>query len=146
MNINLQFPVKIFFIILFCFLFSFPTTEAQTFQNFIHPKTPRKVELNGSELWIASIWGGLMKYDIETSETTFYNRVNSDLPNNTVFNVAVDSLGYKWVLTRNHISKMKDDDWTIYDTLDYAPVAGFREIEITSNNDIYVLVNSQMSF
>ena len=147
MHINLKSPLQIFFIALPLCLIFYSKAQAQTFQNYIHPTSPLKVELSGSELWIAGGNGGLIKHDIQTHENTFYNRVNSVLPNNYVLNVVVDSLDNKWIFVNDHIVKMKDDVWIVYDSSNYdLPLGWYQDIEVASNNDMYIMSQQPAAF
>lgn len=59
---------------------------------------------------------GVVKFDKTTNEKTYYNTYNSDLPNNNIFAIGIDSSGNKWIATRSGMVKFDNTNWTICNT------------------------------
>jgi ligand-binding sensor domain-containing protein len=59
--------------------------------------------------------GGLAKFD--GMSWTIYNRSNSGLPSNTVYAIAIDEQGNKWIGTEwGGLAKFDGINWTVYNT------------------------------
>src|SRR5262245_52812306 len=71
---------------------------------------------DGNILWVATS-GGLVKYDKLSSQTTFYNQGNSDIPRNQVGSLAVESNGTLWFISEAGLSNYDGSQWRIYDTI-----------------------------
>lgn len=54
---------------------------------------------NDQFLWIGT-WGGLVKLNKNTEQTTFYNRANSGIPDNHILSLAIDSSNNVWLGTK----------------------------------------------
>ena len=72
------------------------------------------VETNGDIVWVGTA-GGLVKIDLSTDETTFYNRSNSGLPDNSIECMAIDSSKNIWIVLYDAgLAKFDGINWTIY--------------------------------
>jgi ligand-binding sensor domain-containing protein len=61
--------------------------------------------------------GGLVKFD--NTNWTIYNRSNSGFPNNSIYEIAIDKVGNKWVSIRfGGVAKFDDTNWTFYNSAD----------------------------
>jgi ligand-binding sensor domain-containing protein len=62
--------------------------------------------------------GGLAKFD--GVNWTVYNTLNSGLPNNWVYAIAIDGQGNKWIGTLGGgLAKFDGVNWTVYNTENY---------------------------
>ncbi len=59
--------------------------------------------------------GGLAKFDDTT--WTVYNENNSGLPANSIYCIAIDSTGNKWIGTWEGLVKYDDTTWTVYNEI-----------------------------
>jgi hypothetical protein len=69
-------------------------TNAQENQwvNYTNGDNVRALAIDGNDVW-ACTNGGLVKIDIQTGNKTFYNPVNSGLPNIKTANISIDNDG-----------------------------------------------------
>ncbi len=100
-------------IVAFSYLFSQPYPG---WKNYTYNKNITGIEIQGNDLWI-STQGGLVKYNKETGEKTFFNRANAGLPDNNLMGICYETNGNIWLATTyNGIAKFKDGQCTIYNT------------------------------
>ncbi len=92
---------------------------------------------NNGTIW-AGTWGyGLSNYD-GTNWIT-YDTLNSALPNNTVYSIAVDVIGNNWIGTEEGLAAFDGTNWTIYDTSNSnLPNNVVRSIAIDSSQTIWI--------
>ncbi len=71
---------------------------------------------DGNIIWVGA-WGGLIAFDRTTGIQTCCNHANSGLPDNSVYSLAVDPSGTKWVGTSQRgLAKFDGTTWTVYNT------------------------------
>jgi ligand-binding sensor domain-containing protein len=91
--------------------------SAQPHVNWINYSFSQRVtdiDINGDYLWI-STQGGLIKYNKHTNDKTFYNRANSNLPDNNLLGVFCAENGDVWVSSKYYgIGKLNSLNCTIY--------------------------------
>jgi len=51
----------------------------------------------------------------QTVNWQVYNADNSELPDNQVFSIAIDSLGYKWIGTKSGLVMFDNENWKVFD-------------------------------
>ena len=89
---------KRFFSLLFSFAF-LSYIQAQSFSAWINYSFSQRVsgiDFNGNDIWI-STQGGLVKYNKKTAEKTYYNRANSNLPDNNLIGLFVNTNDEVWI-------------------------------------------------
>lgn len=70
-----------------------------------------------SNLWIATVFGGLAKFNSSQNQWTVYNVLNSGLPENNLEDVIVDRNNTKWIGTYSSgLVRYNDTIWNIYNT------------------------------
>jgi ligand-binding sensor domain-containing protein len=109
--------------------------------NYLYSSTITSIATEGSNIWIGTYKGGLLRLDPSTGEKVFFNRSNSDIPNNSIALVAVDKKGYKWIGTYDGGGLVKYDDttWTIYNNRNSGiPDNMIRSMAIDSCNNIWI--------
>ncbi len=107
-------------------------------RNYLNSESVQAIAEEGSFVWIGS-QAGLTRLNKFTYEKEYYNKGNSILPSNIIFDVKVDQQGYKWVATFKGLIKFKDDYWILYDTTNSGiPKNDIRTIEIDSLGNIWV--------
>jgi ligand-binding sensor domain-containing protein len=107
------------FRIFILFLFTFHliiTTNAQDPQwiNYTYGEVVFTLAEDEDSIWTGS-YGGIVKYDKITGNHTFWNRLNSGLPNNDVRWITIDGSGAKWI-GMNHagIAKFDTTGWIVF--------------------------------
>ena len=107
-------------------------------RNYLNSESVQAIAEEGDFLWIGS-QAGMTRLNKLTYEKEFYNKGNTILPTNIIFDVKVDKLGYKWVATFRGLVKFKDDNWILYDTTNSGiPKNDIRTIEIDSLDNIWI--------
>jgi ligand-binding sensor domain-containing protein len=73
----------------------------------------------------------------ENPEWIIYNTENSKLPSNFIWSLAIDSLGYKWIVTDDGLARFDGDtSWTIYTKKNSnLPSSSGKTIAIDSKNN-----------
>jgi ligand-binding sensor domain-containing protein len=65
-------------------------------------------------IWVGTS-GGLVKIDKNSGSPTFYNKVNSGLPDNYITSIAIDGSSNKWIGTyEGGFAKFDGTNWTTY--------------------------------
>jgi hypothetical protein len=64
--------------------------------------------------WLGAWGGGLAKFD--GTNWTIYNKLNSGLPSDSIFCIAIDDEGNKWMGTQFGLVKFDGTDWTVFNT------------------------------
>lgn len=93
------------------------SSYAQSHVNWINYSFSQRVtdiDINGDFLWI-STQGGLVKYNKNTGAKSFYNRANSNLPDNNLLGVFCAENGDVWVSSKYYgIGKLNGSSCTIF--------------------------------
>jgi len=72
------------------------------------------IDFSGSIIWITT-QGGLVKFNKNTKEKTYYNRANSNLPDNNLLSLFCDSNGDVWLGSKYYgIGKFNEAQCTVY--------------------------------
>ncbi len=84
--------------------------------NYTNGSTIYALAAEGSYIW-AGTTGGLVKIDTLTGGTIFYNKINSGLPGNSVYSIAIDEQGTKWFgISGGGVAKFDNTNWTVYNS------------------------------
>ncbi|PKN72724.1 MAG: hypothetical protein CVU50_06195 [Candidatus Cloacimonetes bacterium HGW-Cloacimonetes-3] len=75
--------------------------------------------IDGENIWIGTE-GGLVKMNRFTNEKTFFNALNSGLPDNHISCIVIDALGVKWIGTGFGVAKFDGQSWTAFNTTNSA--------------------------
>ncbi|MCX7761424.1 MAG: hypothetical protein N2252_01155, partial [Candidatus Kryptonium sp.] len=74
------------------------------------------IAFESNYVWVGTS-GGLVRLDRTTGAMTFYNKLNSGLPDNRVYSIAIDGQGNKWIGTDGGGLAMFDGSrWIVYNT------------------------------
>ena len=93
------------------------------------------IEDNGDDLWIATN-GGLVKFNKNTENRTFYNRANIGLPSNHIMSLVIDSLDRVWMGTRHlGLGVLEENTCTVYNTQNAAIPFDQWNTSIAIDND-----------
>lgn len=93
----------------------------------------KKAIIDGQKIWIAS-QGGLICIDQFTSDTSFYNHANSDIPFTDISDLCIDQQGRLWLASEWTGIACKDgDNWTAYNT-NNTPLPNNRVFSITCDS------------
>ncbi len=115
MKITIPFFKNFLFSMLF--VFSSPGfAQNPSWINFTNGDAIYDVATSGNILWIATS-GGLVKYDKVSTQTTFYNKGNSEIPGNAVSAMDVDPNGNLWFIAESGLGSFDGITWTLYDTV-----------------------------
>jgi ligand-binding sensor domain-containing protein len=119
-NFLLRFILGLLFYNLFC-INSFAQNGNENWENIICSNEIVCIKQNNDFLWIAT-YASLLKVDLNSGEISEYNKANSKLPYNMVYDIEISSNGIVWVACGTHsfpgycaLVKIENDDWTIYD-------------------------------
>ena len=97
--------------------FYFPLLIAQphaSWLNYSYSQRVTDIDVKGNDVWI-STQGGLVKYNKKSSEKTYYNRANSNLPDNNLLGLFCCSNGDVWLSSKHYgIGKLSTNQCTIY--------------------------------
>jgi ligand-binding sensor domain-containing protein len=92
---------------------------------FAHAQTPEWVNYTNGEnilaiaeegqyLWVGT-QGGLVKIDKQNGSVQYFDKTNSDLPDNYVTAIAIDIAGNKWIgIRQGGLAKFDNTDWVIH--------------------------------
>lgn len=78
--------------------------------NYTNTQGITDIEESESYLWMASS-GGLTKIDLETNEIEHFNRGNSEIPSNRVYDILLHPDGTLWISTSKGICTYKDNEF-----------------------------------
>ena len=70
------------------------------------------VDTDGDTIWVTTNGSGVNKFD--GTNWTWWKKSTSDLPNDMVKDVAIDSAGIKWFATMGGVAKFDGTNWTTY--------------------------------
>lgn len=94
----------------------FGSSQKILWKNYTSGKHLRAFAEYKNILWIGT-HGGLVKYDRSTENTIFFNRANSDLPDNQINALAVDSAGILWIGAEvKGLISYDGTIWKVFDT------------------------------
>ncbi|TAL66936.1 MAG: T9SS type A sorting domain-containing protein [Bacteroidetes bacterium] len=131
--------MKIKFFILF-FLPSILFAQAQewvniTCGNYIHGICKYK-----NIIWVGTMGGGLIKIDTITSETIFYNKANSILPDNFISSLVMDPSGILYIGTHSKgLIIIKDNNWKFYNsTNSILPNYSINDMAIDKKDTLWI--------
>jgi|GEM_PF-3394372 len=122
-----------------CFL---ADLQAQT-PSFIHYTSGQKINdmaLDGQYVWAATN-GGMVRYDKQSGQSTFYNRANSALPINEIFSVAIGADGTRWLGTRIGLVRWQGDICTVLNPLDasgYPAQLWMNRVRVDANGLVWI--------
>lgn len=102
--------LSIMFIILFSSIVYTQNTEWEHYTM----ETITSLIDDGSFIWATSIRGGVIKIDKNSRQITYFNKENSELPDDNVTAIAIDKNGNKWFGTWGGLAKFDNTNWTIY--------------------------------
>ncbi len=107
-----------FYLFICFFLITFLNIYSQNPEwiNYTCGKDITSLAEEGNYLWVGTE-GGLVKIDKTSGNPTFYNKANSDLPDNRVSVIVVDGSGNKWIGTcYGGLAVFDGTNWTVYNT------------------------------
>ena len=96
------------------------------------------IAIEGENIWIGTQSGGLVMFDKATGNTTSYITFNSDMPDNTVGAIAIDSNNNKWIACGG-LTMFDDNNWAVYNTSNSGlPSPYISAIKIDSNDNKWI--------
>jgi len=125
--------------ILYYLTFSFQVyAQYPNWKNYTEGSLIYEVRKQGNFMWVGTR-GGLLKINTTTSETTFYDKTNSGLPDNHVTSIAFDSTGNAWVGTWNGLGFFDGTNWVSYNTENsILPSNGIGDIYVSPQNVVWI--------
>lgn len=95
---------------------------------------------DSTHIFMATLFEGLVKFNVEQPiNTIFFNTLNSDMPNDKVFDVMVDDDGQVWVATDGGLASFNGTDATNWERYyDVAFGSTHHSVLQHSNGNIYV--------
>ena len=101
---------------------------------------------DGNYMWIGTGGGGLVQLDKNTGILTFYNKTNSDLPNNFVTSLVHESNGTKWIGTWDGLAAFDGANWTVYDISNFGlPYNVVSTLAIDGNGTKWIGTNDGLA-
>lgn len=106
--------------------------------NFTFGDYVNAVAVEEEYVWVGTS-GGLVCLNKSTDELSFYNRSNSDIPDNYVWGIAIDAEKNKWIGTYDGLAKFDGINWTIYNTTNSnIPGNDVRSIALDSSGNKWI--------
>lgn len=109
------FLISLAFILQVVMLFAVPSQS----DNYTNGMGVQCTAIDGDDIWIGTN-GGLVIMNRFTNEKTFYNALNSELPDNLINCITIDTLGVKWIGTGFGLAQFDGQSWTVYNTTNSA--------------------------
>jgi ligand-binding sensor domain-containing protein len=110
---------KLLFLVLMVALFLAFTSKVfaqyDNWLNYTEGSIIYALEKDNNFIW-AGTRGGLVRINTLNNSATFYDKINSGLPDNHVIAIAVDSTGKKWIGTWNGLAVFDGTTWQVYKT------------------------------
>ena len=128
---------------IFLFWISITTLFSQAHSSWLNYSFSQRVTdicLDNINVWVAT-QGGLVKYNKSNGQKTYYNRANSNLPDNNLLSLCIDKDKSIWVGGKYYgIGKYNGEKCTIYNQSNSGlPFDQYNaKIKIDKNGDIWV--------
>lgn len=101
---------------------------------------------NSNVVWCGS-WSGLSSYSIETRTWSTYTTDNSGLPENSVADIAVDSLNRKWITTNSSgLVSWDGAEWKTFTTDNGLPTNNLGKLGIDGLGKLWIGAYSEGAF
>ncbi len=101
---------------LICFCFTSLPAQTPNFVHYTSTRTVNDIVSDGQYVWAATN-GGVVRYDLLTEQTTYYNRGNSGLPMNEVLSIAIGPDETIWMGTRFGLVRWKGNAFNVLNPL-----------------------------
>ena len=130
-------------IIVLLFYIYLPQSLSQSHSSWLNYSFSQRVtviDINGNDIWI-STQGGLVKYNKTTNEKTYYNRANSNLPDNNLLGLFYTANHDVWVGGKYYgIGKFTGEQCSIYNQANSGlPFDQYNtKIQIDENGNVWV--------
>ena len=85
-------------------------------------------------VWVATMFGGVAKYNYPLNQWTVFNENNSGLPNNNTSCIYVDNQQGIWVGTSGPMARLFNNSWTLFYQ---SPVFGYPTIRQIANDKYF---------
>jgi len=98
------------------------------------------IDIENENIWI-STFGGLVKYNKKNGDKSFYNRANSNLPDNYLTGIFCTENGDVWVSSKNYgIGKFNNSNCTIYNQSNSGLPSNLfnTKVKLNNNGNIWV--------
>ncbi len=116
-------------------IFQINTVSGQTdWTNFTNTQGIIDIEESEDVLWMAST-GGLTRVDLETNEILHFNRGNSGIPSNHVYDILLHPDGTLWISTSRGICTYKNE------VFELSPDRG-RSFTLTPDNRVALIIGN----
>ena len=89
-------------------------TQNPQWKNYTNGDNIKALIEDEYDLWVGTSMG-LVNLDKTAGTPTFYNKVNSGLPNNNITTLTIDEYGSNWIGTNDGLAKF-DTNWIIYNS------------------------------
>lgn len=95
---------------------------------------------DGNNIWIGTQSGGISRLQKSNNNWFYYNKANSNLPDNFINDLAIDANGYKWIATKNKgLVRFDGSNWVNYNTTNSdIPSNNVSSVAVDSRNYIWV--------
>ncbi|PIP76684.1 MAG: hypothetical protein COW85_12920, partial [Ignavibacteria bacterium CG22_combo_CG10-13_8_21_14_all_37_15] len=113
-------------------------SQTPVWENYVDSKPITSLADEGNNLWVGTT-GGLIKLDKSSGEKTLYNKGINGFPDNYINTITIDSVGNKWIGTKNGgVGKFDGTKWISYNTTNSAlPNNNVTSIKIDKNGAIW---------
>ncbi|MCX7736839.1 MAG: T9SS type A sorting domain-containing protein [Candidatus Kapabacteria bacterium] len=102
---------------------------------------------DGNNVWIGTEFGGISRLQKSNNTWFYYNKANSNLPDNFINDLAIDANGYKWIGTRQRgLVRFDGSNWVNYNTSNSSiPSNNVSSIAVDSRNHIWAGTNNGLA-
>lgn len=117
-----------------------PAQTNAEWTNFIGSKGLNDIDFEKGYAWVSIHGGGVVRINVQSKEITYFNTINTGLPENLVTSLAIDRHGHKWFGTYwRGLVKFDGLDWTVYDEKNAdLPSSCIMKIRFDQTNNIWI--------
>jgi ligand-binding sensor domain-containing protein len=136
----------IFLLLLFISLTGFINAQTPQWINYTNGDNINALASEGNTMWVGTR-GGLVELDKVTGISTFYNKVNSGLPDNDILAISIDENGTKWIGTAHGgLVAFDGTNWIVYNTVNSElPDNNVRSIVIDNDGTRWIGTNGGLA-
>ncbi|MGB0840099.1 MAG: two-component regulator propeller domain-containing protein [Chitinophagales bacterium] len=108
-------------------------------KNYLHSEI-QKIVTTPKTVWCSTTYGGLIAIDLEQKQTRFYNKTNSVLKSNWIYDLAAAQDGSIWMTGKYGITHFDGISWTSYTPENsLLPKADIKVIATSPNGAVYCI-------
>ncbi|MEI6577703.1 MAG: two-component regulator propeller domain-containing protein [Bacteroidota bacterium] len=121
---------------------SIATAQNPFWENHLYTGNIAAMAKEGNSFWLACQEGGLIKFNPNTSVSSYFNKNNSAIPSVFLSAIAIDSNGMKWIGTTDSVTGLIRFDginsWTCFNTTNSALPSNVILSILVHGSDLWV--------